>query len=158
MSQLYLFRHQHQLTNIDGKVNLKSENCKSANSWAHSAIANPQISQVCQSANANAQVSLIYPQITISKISTKCCTTLSQNSPKSFKRIFQHFCYIYCIGRKCMCLRTCGITSHKRDWVCKFQIRKVPHFWKVHNSNKLFKFANLRICNLQTYLQTAHLC
>jgi hypothetical protein len=36
----------------DGHANFfsKSENCKS-NSWAHSAITNPQISEVCQSAN-----------------------------------------------------------------------------------------------------------
>jgi hypothetical protein len=56
----------------DGKTNffLKSANHKSANSWAHSAIANPQIF-------------MIYPQVANLQISTKYCTSLPQNSLKS---------------------------------------------------------------------------
>ncbi len=58
--------------------NLKSANHKFGNSWALSAIANLQFLR-CAS-----------PQIENPQISTKYCTTLSQNSPKSrtFKRFF----------------------------------------------------------------------
>jgi hypothetical protein len=29
--------------------------------------------------------------------------------------------------------------NHKKDWVRKLQLRKVPHLQKVSKSNKLFK-------------------
>ncbi len=60
----------------------KSTNRKSANSWAHSAIANPQISQVCQSADSKSQIRKLLFLIGKS-ISTRYCTALYQNSPKS---------------------------------------------------------------------------
>ncbi len=37
----------------------------------------------------------------------------------------------------------------KKSWVHKSQIRKVSHLRKIPISNKLFKFANLRICDLR---------
>ncbi len=36
-----------------------------------------------------------------------------------------------------------------KDWVRKSQIRKVSHLRNVCKSNKLFKSANLRICDLR---------
>jgi len=39
--------------------------------------------------------------------------------------------------------------NHKKDWVHKSQIRKVPHLRKVRKSNKLLKSPNLRICDLR---------
>ncbi len=45
--------------------------------------------------------------------------------------------------------------NHKKDWVLKSQIRKMPHLRKVRKSYKLFKDANLGICG--TVLRTAHL-
>jgi hypothetical protein len=76
---------------IDGKTNfiLKSANRKFANSWAHSAIANPQIRKFLRYASPqieNPQIFMNNPQIVIS---TKYHTTLSQNSPKS--RLFTRF-------------------------------------------------------------------
>jgi hypothetical protein len=50
----YFFHTLHTQMVRGGQGNFffkKSANHSSANSWAHSAIANPQISQVCQSAN-----------------------------------------------------------------------------------------------------------
>jgi hypothetical protein len=58
---------------------LKSANHKSANSWAYSAIANPQIF-------------MIYPQLTNLQIPTKYCTSLSQNSLKS--RLFKKYNFL----------------------------------------------------------------
>ncbi len=49
----------------------QSANRKSANCWARSVIANPQISLVCQSANP--QIFLINPLIANPRISTKHC-------------------------------------------------------------------------------------
>ncbi len=43
----------------------KFSNVKSTNSWAHSAIANPQISLVCQSANADPQKILLARKLQI---------------------------------------------------------------------------------------------
>jgi hypothetical protein len=50
-----------------------------------------------------------------------------------------------------MYLRTCGSfksANHKKDWVCKSQIHKVPHLRKVRNANVTFlkvrKLADLR--------------
>jgi hypothetical protein len=37
----------------------------------------------------------------------------------------------------------------KKDWVRTSQIRKVPHLRKVRKSNKLYKPAKLRICDLR---------
>ncbi len=56
---------------------------KSANCWAHSAIANPQILQARQSENRKCENFSGNPQIAISLLSTKYCTSLSQNSSKS---------------------------------------------------------------------------
>jgi hypothetical protein len=53
-----------------------------------------------------------------------------------------------------MYFRTCGSfksANHKKDWVRKLQIRKVPHVHKVRKSNNLLKSANLN-------LRTAHFC
>jgi hypothetical protein len=37
--------------------------------------------------------------------------------------------------------------NHNKDWVrkCKSQICNMPHLQKTHKSNKLVKFANLRV-------------
>ncbi len=75
---------------------------KSANSWAHSVIANPQIFMI------NAQIKK-FAKFTI------CVTTLSQNSLKSslFKRFFNFVqilimsLFAICVRRKSMHLRTC---------------------------------------------------
>jgi hypothetical protein len=51
-----------------------------------------------------------------------------------------------------MYLRSCGSfrsANHKKDWVRKSQIYKVLHLRKVRKSNKLFKSAILRICDLR---------
>jgi hypothetical protein len=79
---------------------LKSANHKSANSWAYSAIANPQIF-------------MIYPQVANFQIPTKYCTSLPQNSLKS--RLFKKYNFLinndyfdigrsllYLEGGKCM--------------------------------------------------------
>jgi hypothetical protein len=47
--------------------------------------------------------------------------------------------------------------NHKKDWIRKSQIRKVPHLRKVRKSNKLFKSSNLWICDERNYLRTAYL-
>ncbi len=47
--------------------------------------------------------------------------------------------------------------KEEKIWICglrkfqvrKSQIRKVSHLWKVRKYNKLFKAANLRICDLR---------
>ncbi len=62
---------------------IKSANGKFANSWAHSAIAIPQISYRCASPQiANSQIFMLYLQI----------ANLSQNSPKS--SLLYDFCDI----------------------------------------------------------------
>jgi hypothetical protein len=51
-----------------------------------------------------------------------------------------------------MYLRTCGSyksANHKKDSARKSQIHKVPHLRNVRKSNKLFKSAHLRICDLR---------
>jgi hypothetical protein len=48
-------------------------------------------------------------------------------------------------------LQTCGCLKpayHKKDWVSKWKIGKVPHLRMVSKSNKKFKSANFRICDL----------
>ncbi len=76
-----------------------------ANSWAHSAIANPQILTFTSPQIANPPIFMIDPQI-----STKHCKTLSQNRSKSrlFKMIFS-FCSLYSksVRRRSMYLRIC---------------------------------------------------
>jgi hypothetical protein len=42
-------------------------------------------------------------------------------------------------------------------WARKSQIRKVPHLRKVRKSNKIFKSANLQICDLQNLFADRHL-
>jgi hypothetical protein len=39
--------------------------------------------------------------------------------------------------------------NHKKDCVRKSHIHKVPHLWKVHKAKKLYKSANLQICDLE---------
>ncbi len=39
--------------------------------------------------------------------------------------------------------------NHKKDWIRKSQIRKVPHLRKVRKSNKSFKTANLWSCDVR---------
>jgi hypothetical protein len=57
---------------------------KSSNSWAHSAITNPQNFLGCASPRiTKPQIFMIYLQIINLQFSTKYCTTLSQNSPKT---------------------------------------------------------------------------
>jgi hypothetical protein len=41
------------------------------------------------------------------------------------------------------------LANHKKEWVPKSQIRKMPHLRKVHKYNKLLKSANLQICTLR---------
>jgi hypothetical protein len=51
-----------------------------------------------------------------------------------------------------MYLPACGSfksANHKKDWVCKSQMIKLPHLRKVHKSNKLMKSVNLRIRDLR---------
>jgi hypothetical protein len=56
-------------------------------------VANPQILGVCVSQQIpNRQNFMEYPQIVNSQISTKCCTILSQERPKS--HIFKNFYYV----------------------------------------------------------------
>jgi hypothetical protein len=76
-----------------GKANffLKAANPKSANSWAHSSIANPQISWVCKSVNSKSANFKINQQIANLLFSTNYNTTLSLNSPNS--RLFKTFFY-----------------------------------------------------------------
>jgi hypothetical protein len=71
-----------QLSSRGGQSNvfLKSANRKSVNSWAESAIGNPQ-------------TLLINLQIANPYISTKYCTALSQNCLKS--RLFKQFFIMY---------------------------------------------------------------
>ncbi len=125
--------------------------CMRPNSWAHSTSANPQIAQLCQFANP--QIFIIKPQI-----STKYCTTMSQNSPKN--RLFIQFllrtnfnqsiiCYSIFVKRKSLYLRTCGSFQFLITKKTGPQIRKMSHFWqkvskmshlrKVRKSNQLFK-------------------
>jgi hypothetical protein len=105
-----------------GQANfLKFRNRKSVNSWAYSAITNPQISYVCQSTNGKSANFYYNLQIANPQVSTKYCTTLSQKSPKSrlfswfllctnFKSIMQ---YLY--GEKvCICGRFKSANHKKR--------------------------------------------
>jgi hypothetical protein len=53
-------------------------------------------------------------------------------------------------------------TNYKSANHKKSQIRKLPHFRKVRKTKKLFKSANLRICDLRngppTYVINVHIC
>ncbi len=66
---------------------VQSANRKSANSWVHSAITNPQISKVCQSANHKSACFVINPSIANQQIYKKHYSTMSQNSPKRSLRL-----------------------------------------------------------------------
>ncbi len=49
-----------------------------------------------------------------------------------------------------MYLRTCErfkSANHKKVWVGKLKIRKVPQLQNAHKSNKYLESANLRICD-----------
>ncbi len=98
---------------------------KSTNSWAHSTLANPQITKIteeCQSANP--QIFIINPQIANQQVSKKYCKTLCQKSRLSFKLIF-YFCinfnwtvYALFVRSKSMYLWGCGsFSSAKKTWV-----------------------------------------
>ncbi len=51
-------------------------------------------------------------------------------------------------------LWTCGSfkSANHKNWVRKSKIRKMPHLRMVQKSNKLFKSANLRICDLRNLI------
>jgi hypothetical protein len=50
---------------------------------------------------------------------------------------------------KCICgLAEVKSANHKKDWVRKSQGREVSHLRNFRKSSKLFKSANLRICDL----------
>jgi hypothetical protein len=57
-------------------------------------------------------------------------------------------CYI-CKEKKHVFAEVFQPANHKKAWVRKSQIWKVPHFRKVHKINKSYKSAKLRICDLQ---------
>jgi hypothetical protein len=46
--------------------------------------------------------------------------------------------------------------NQKKDWVRKSQIRKVSYLRKFRKSSKLFKSANLRLCDLRNLLADRH--
>jgi hypothetical protein len=124
-----------------------------------SAIANPQISQICQSANrksANFLLLICKSQIRKFLHSTAqlCLKTVLKDVllPDFLLRTSFNKSIIgdICKERNDAFedLRKLKSPNHK-TWVRKSQIRKGSHLRKVHKSNKLFKFANLRICDLQ---------
>ncbi len=138
----------------------KATNLKFVQSWAYSAITNPPIPR-CAS-----------PQIANSHISTKYCTTLSQNSPKS--RLFKTIFYI-------MCNFLCAIWEEKKYVFVDFfgllianpkiinpQITKIgsasSKFAKFHICERhanLTEYLNLKILGFAvcgTYLRSADLC
>jgi hypothetical protein len=107
------------------------------------------------------------PQIAKLQISTKYCTTLSQNSPKSrrlhnFFLLCTHFiwsfiCYIW-KGKLFICGLAEALSPQiKKNWVCKMQIRKGSHLLKVRKSNK---YLSPKICGFafcRTHLRIAQL-
>jgi hypothetical protein len=91
-----------------------------ANFWAHSLIANPQISRF-----ASQQIrKFLHNTAHLSKQSWK----------SSFDTIFSHvqnyclICYIYKEKKYAF-----TSANHKQDWVCKSQIRKVSHLRRSAN-------------------------
>ncbi len=116
---------------------------------------------------------MIYLQIANLQFSTKYCTTLRQNSPKS--SIFKDFCVMskfelehysksIFVRRYSLYLRACGSfksANHKKDWVCISQIQQSAEFIHIcRSSANLTNFLSPQICGntiCGTYLQNAHL-
>ncbi len=173
--------HPIRNTNIQrwaSKHFCKSTNRKSSVSWAHYAIANPQfLGLITQSqirsflgSLRNRKVrsflgSLRIPNpqflglIAQSQISSFLGSLRNRKSAVSWAHYAianLQILWVY--------LRTCGsvkvlspkITKNRES--AQVLIRKEPHLRKVRKTNKFLKSANLRICDLRTYLRTAHLC
>jgi hypothetical protein len=87
------------------------------------------------------------PQIAHPQISTKYCKTLC------LKTVLK---VVFC--KKKMYAEVLGPQIAKKDWVRKSQIRKVPRLRLVRKSNKLYKSAHLRICDLRFLFADAQLC
>ncbi len=124
---------------------------KSANSWDHSAIANPQISYgvPCSPKIANPQICTNY-WIAMWKIVLKFIffsTILFY--VEIWIRVFYAICV--CVWRKYFFadLRFFKSANHDKDLVCKSKIFKVSQLRKVCKSCKSFYFANLRIWDLR---------
>jgi hypothetical protein len=104
-------------------------------------IANPKIIGLIP-LSQDPQILMINPQTANPQILTKYCTILFQNSHRS--RLFKQFFFlvqirIRVLRRKSMYLRTWGSfksTNHKKDWVRKSQIRKIPQLRKGPQPNK----------------------
>jgi hypothetical protein len=131
----------------------KSANRKSTFLWVHSVIANPQILTSTSPQITNLQTFMTNVQI--HKFSQNTAQ-LSQNNSKS--RFFKQFLLFCSLNSRIVCqseekkyvvvdLRKSA--NHKKDWVRKSQTCKVPHLLKVSKSNKLFKSANLQVCDLR---------
>jgi hypothetical protein len=60
-----------------------------------------------------------------------------------------YWAILQCILLSCGLANVFNSTNHKKGWVRKSQICKVPHLRKVNKSNKLFKPVNLRTSNLR---------
>ncbi len=56
--------------------------------------------------------------------------------------------YLQTSTKKISSLEVFNLQITKKEWIRKSQIRKVSHLRKVRKFNKLFKSANLRICDL----------
>jgi hypothetical protein len=119
---------------------------------------------LCQSANRKSANFMINPQITNSQItnpqiSTKYCTIVSQNSSKSrlCKRFMskfelEHYCYICKEKKYVQYLRTCGgfkSANPKKIGSANGKSAKSHICGRSANIKKLFKCANLQICDLQ---------
>ncbi len=126
------------------------KNCKSGNSWAHSTIANPHISQVSQSANHKSANFMIYLQIANLQISTKYCTTLSQNNPKI--RLFNRFSSMYKFELEQYSI--CYICEDKQYVIVDLRKFTSPNHKKIGSANR--KSAKCRTCgrsaNLTNFL------
>ncbi len=108
---------------------------KSENSWAHSAIANPQISLVCQSANRKSTIFLDYLQIANPQISTNTSQLCSKTAPSKSclcKRFYGQIgirAFNATFVRRKVCTSICGLAEvlsppmTKNDWVPKSQVR-----------------------------------
>ncbi len=77
--------------------------------------------------------------------SAQLCHKHSPKSRLSKRKQFELEHYtLHLSGEKlCICW-SFKSANHKKDWVRKSQIRKVPHLLKVRKSNKLFKSGSLR--------------
>ena len=107
---------------------------------------------------ANPQIFMTNMQIADPQTSTKYCTTLSQNSPKSCKEKKYVFTDLskFEIHKKAWAVKSSKrkstnyeSTNHKKDWLCISQYCKVSYLRMFRKAIKLFKFANLRIRDLR---------